>query len=337
MTTPDQIEPISKPVTMSLALSSIKADPSAQPREMILADTVKDYTERMVAGDAFPPMVVFYDGEAYWPGDGFHRYQAALDAGLNEFQCEVRNGTLRDAILYSCGANATHGIPRTNEDKRRAVMKLLADNECRRWSSREIAKQARVDPKTVERLREENTDALFIDPPKDRASAEHLQGKGHLRKSSDRPRTVKRGGTVYTQKTGNIGKAKPDAAASDADPLREAAHRHSTVEPGDKTQNDSNTEESNRSNLQDENDKTIDQLGKTELPRGSGEAARLFDSFLQFCQFCRSNHPAKVAANMADNECSAVPKQRAMIRNWLDVLGHATSSGRSRHRHRDKV
>lgn len=32
---------------------------------------------------------------------------------------EVLRGTKRDAILYSVGANSTHGLRRTNADKRR--------------------------------------------------------------------------------------------------------------------------------------------------------------------------------------------------------------------------
>ena len=39
-------------------------------------------------------------------------------------------GTQRDAILWSISANATHGLRRTNEDKRRAVTRLLQDPEC---------------------------------------------------------------------------------------------------------------------------------------------------------------------------------------------------------------
>jgi len=52
-------------------------------------------------------------------------------------------------------ANATHGVPRTNGDKRRAVMKLLHGAEWSHWSDREIARHAKVDNKTVSRLREE--------------------------------------------------------------------------------------------------------------------------------------------------------------------------------------
>jgi hypothetical protein len=51
---------------------------------------------------------------------------------------------LHDAVLFSCGANAAHGVPRTNEDKRRAVLKLVQDAEWAHWSDREIAKGCNV-------------------------------------------------------------------------------------------------------------------------------------------------------------------------------------------------
>ena len=37
---------------------------------------------------------------------GFHRYAAAQAAALETFACEVRPGSLRDAILHSAGTNA---------------------------------------------------------------------------------------------------------------------------------------------------------------------------------------------------------------------------------------
>lgn len=47
---------------------------------------------------------------------------------------DVRPGSQRDAILYSLGANAAHGRRRTNADKRRAVQRMLSDEEWSRWS-----------------------------------------------------------------------------------------------------------------------------------------------------------------------------------------------------------
>lgn len=39
----------------------------------------------------------------------------------------------REAILFIVGANASHGLRRTNADKRRTVERLLADEEWRGW------------------------------------------------------------------------------------------------------------------------------------------------------------------------------------------------------------
>ena len=140
-----------------IAIDRIRADIQAQPRSSIMMDTVSDYIERMSEGDEFPPLTVFHDGAVYWLGDGFHRYHAAVGCGLAEFPCDIREGGLREAILHSVGANATHGLRRTNEDKRRAVMKMLNDPEWTEWSNREIARHCGVAEGTVRNWRPNDT------------------------------------------------------------------------------------------------------------------------------------------------------------------------------------
>ncbi len=69
---------------------------------------------------------------------------------------DVRTGTKRDAILFSVGANATHGTRRTNEDKRRAVMTLFTnelvskDDQGNPRSHRQIAAICAVHPSFVD-------------------------------------------------------------------------------------------------------------------------------------------------------------------------------------------
>ncbi len=108
---------------------------------------------------------------------------------------DVRQGSLRNAVLYSVGANAAHGARRTNEDKRQAVSRLLNDPEWAQWSDREIARQCRVGNKFVGDVRKAicvpNTDNIF-QPLEDKPK-----------------RKVTRNGTTYTQNTANIGSAKP--------------------------------------------------------------------------------------------------------------------------------
>lgn len=137
----------------SITLSDIRFDGGTQSRASISEQVVADYADAMKAGDIFPPVVVFYDGAEYWLADGFHRYQAYVRAKIASVPADVRQGTQRDAILFSVGANASHGLRRTNDDKRRAVLTLLNDKEWAKWSDREIARHCAVDHKTVAGLR----------------------------------------------------------------------------------------------------------------------------------------------------------------------------------------
>src|SRR5690348_8493475 len=43
---------------------------------LVRPDTNNDYTQAMVDGAEFPPLVVFWDGSDYWLADGFHRHSA---------------------------------------------------------------------------------------------------------------------------------------------------------------------------------------------------------------------------------------------------------------------
>ena len=74
-------------------------------------------------------------------------------AKLTHITAAVRRGDKRDAALHSVGANVTHGIRRTNADKRHAVSILLQDSEWGQWSSREIARRAGVSHTLVESVR----------------------------------------------------------------------------------------------------------------------------------------------------------------------------------------
>lgn len=137
----------------SIPLASIKLDPQAQPRDHMNRDKIGEYAEAMMLGDEFPPLVVFWDGDTYWLADGFHRLHAAHGCELTEYPCTVHEGTLRDAILFSVGANAQHGYARSNDDKRRSVRRLLHDPEWSAWSDREIARRCRVSDRFVNKLR----------------------------------------------------------------------------------------------------------------------------------------------------------------------------------------
>jgi hypothetical protein len=109
-----------------------------------------------------------------------------------------RWATIRTHDLAQRGANADHGWRRTNEDKRRAVMRLLNDPEWAEWGDREIARQCKVSHMVVQKLR----------PP-------------HLATLPDRTRTAQRGdGAPYEMDTSCIGRGD---AMFEAEDLRGAA------------------------------------------------------------------------------------------------------------------
>ncbi|NJN74859.1 MAG: ParB N-terminal domain-containing protein [Limnothrix sp. RL_2_0] len=135
----------------SVPLSKIVLDAGTQIRAKISQDTIEEYAERLKAGDEFPPVILFYDRaeDAYYMGDGFHRYHAHKLNKKRNIEAEIKKGDLRDAVLFAVEANTTHGLKRTNADKRRAVQTLLEDEEWASWSDREISRRCAVSNKFV--------------------------------------------------------------------------------------------------------------------------------------------------------------------------------------------
>jgi uncharacterized ParB-like nuclease family protein len=125
-----------------LELSAIRCDCGTQIRAAIHEPTVDEYAEAMTQKADFPPVVVFHDGSQYVLADGFHRVMAASRRGQKQISADVRQGTKSDALRFALGANALHGLKRTNADKRRSVELALA--EWPKLSNREIARVCAV-------------------------------------------------------------------------------------------------------------------------------------------------------------------------------------------------
>ena len=151
-------------VTDRLALASIRTDGGTQSRAQLYHPTVSDYVEVIASGVDFPAVVVFFDGKDYWLADGFHRHAAYASMNRKDIAADVHQGTRRDAILYSVGANSSHGLRRTSEDKRRAVTVLLNDPEWSGWSDREVARQCRVSHPFVAKFRPSLTGNVSSEP-----------------------------------------------------------------------------------------------------------------------------------------------------------------------------
>jgi hypothetical protein len=153
-------------VSQQLRLDQIQ-DGGAQMRVEMTESIIEEYAEAMIAGDVFPPIIVFFDETDYWLADGYHRAGAAKVLGRELIDADVRQGTQRDALLYGIGSNAKHGLRRTPADKRKAIKTLLADGKWSKWSDRKIATAAGCDHKTVGKIRRELTGEI----PSDRKGA----------------------------------------------------------------------------------------------------------------------------------------------------------------------
>ena len=177
----------------------------------------------MEDGQEIEPVVVFYDGESYWLADGFHRWNAHRNQEEPTIRGIVHQGSRRDAVLYSVGANADHkpALPRSRADKRRAVLTLLNDPEWKQWSDRAIAKMCKVHHQMVGRLRtslddhpvtKSSTDTLITTKSSSNKTSQSLTGES----SSDNLRTYRtKHGTIATMNTANIGKTQEEEEDAD--------------------------------------------------------------------------------------------------------------------------
>ena len=136
-----------------ISLNQIKLDQKIQPRVNLSESTIKEYAEDILMGAKFPPVDLFFDGEINWLADGYHRYHAMKKAEKDSIKANIHEGKHRDAILFSVKANANHGLRRTNEDKNRAVEKLLIDPEWRQWSDVVISEHCCVSQPFVSKFR----------------------------------------------------------------------------------------------------------------------------------------------------------------------------------------
>jgi hypothetical protein len=179
----------------TINIKTIRIDGGTQSRVEINNEIVTEYAEAIKAGAEFPAVVVFNDGADNWLADGFHRFHGHNQAGLTSILADVRQGTVRDAKLFSFGANGKHGQRPTQADRRKAVDAMLADPEWVLWSNSAIAKTCDVSDKTVAARR----NSIF----------------GNSEDAKPTTRTVERNGKTYEQNTAKIGvKQHRDAAKS---------------------------------------------------------------------------------------------------------------------------
>jgi hypothetical protein len=168
-----------------VSLDQIESTADTQSRLAIDESTVNEYVEVLRSNpteDPFPPVDLMSDGADYWIGDGWHRYFAYKRAGRPLIPAIIRVGTLRGARLFAAAANKSHGLKRTNADKRRAVEIIFSDEEWRDWSDRRIADHCGVSNQFVSNIRRQlsTVDSCGVSPAQLGESSSCDRGPGQL-------------------------------------------------------------------------------------------------------------------------------------------------------------
>ena len=93
--------------------------------------------------------------DSYLLVDGFHRLRATKAAGRDWVEADIKTGTFNEALLLAIKANQQHGLPRSRQDKQKAVRAALTHPETCSKSDRDIARLCGVSHPTVATVRRE--------------------------------------------------------------------------------------------------------------------------------------------------------------------------------------
>lgn len=150
---------------MKLKIETIQTE-GLQARVNTEQAVVDDYAELMKSGTTFPPIIVFRKGKDHFLADGTHRLLAVQKNGEKTIECDVRQGGQAEALWFAAGSNQSHGLRRTNADKRMAVeiaLKLKPKS-----SDRAIAEHCGVGPDLVGAVRCQLSENDSCPPPQER-------------------------------------------------------------------------------------------------------------------------------------------------------------------------
>lgn len=150
-----------------VSIDLITIDHDIQSRAATNRETVVEYAEAWKNEAEFPPVELFCDGVDYYVGDGIHRILSAQSAGRSSVTANVHKGGKHEASIFACGANKSHGLKRTNADKRKCVERVLTLEP--EWADNRIAAHIGVGDDMVKaarkQLSENESCKVNVNPP----------------------------------------------------------------------------------------------------------------------------------------------------------------------------
>jgi hypothetical protein len=131
-----------------VSLDAFEVDHNIQPRPYLNRDAVRRYTQNYRSDASYLPPIKL----GHLPNgrtiliDGFHRVEAATQAGLTSLRAETIETTMRLAPWLAVDANSRHGVPIPRAQKREVFKRFVRAGQNRRpdgtaMSSREMAKK----------------------------------------------------------------------------------------------------------------------------------------------------------------------------------------------------
>jgi hypothetical protein len=144
---------------VDVPIGEVVLDPAYQLRAETKLSVVRDYTVLVANGHPMPPVLLvrLHDpdgGNRLLLVDGFHRYPAYFHAGCTHIPALiVEYCGEAEAFALALRANSSHGLPRSEADKRHLVMAMLARPEYAHLSSRDLEPICAVSHNTICRYR----------------------------------------------------------------------------------------------------------------------------------------------------------------------------------------
>lgn len=148
------------PDPVEILLSDLSNEKLTQCRESIDDTVVAEYAELHREGHKFPPIDVVVDAEkgCAYIVDGWHRVAAARREGASSIMANVvAKAGIAEAVDWATASNKSHGLKRTNKDKRIAVHRALEVDAAlkRERTDREVAAHVGVHHSLVQDVRAE--------------------------------------------------------------------------------------------------------------------------------------------------------------------------------------
>lgn len=138
---------------MLINMSVVRVDGDTQVRVKIDESVVTEYSQMMIDGVLFDPIVVFNDGRYLWLADGFHRFLAAEKLKLTQIEATVKMGGVEDAKLYAFAANSHRGESLTHQDIKKIVLMMETHPVCKKWTVKQVAKHIGKSEATIYRAK----------------------------------------------------------------------------------------------------------------------------------------------------------------------------------------